>query len=259
MSGPPPRPALRAASAERAWWRIAALVFALLALILVPFALWGDAMDHAAPQWLNGSASNAALFGFASLGVALLVIDVVLPVPSSVVAVALCWALGPLWGGMSVAAGVFAAFLAGYGIGRLLPEARLRQWVGPRVWDAVRANAQRHALWWVVLARPLPVLSELTALFAGVWRLPAASVFPPAAMASAATGALYGGSVWLSARAPSALLMFAVLLALPAALWCAQRVWLRRIAPSDAVHSGLVEDVNRPDVSVVNRSDDGAA
>lgn len=237
MSEPRPRPAAPVASAERGWWRIAAIVFALLALILVPFALWGEAMDRAAPQWLNGHASNAALFGFASLGIALLVIDVVLPVPSSVVAMALCWTLGPLWGGVAVAVGVFAGFGAGYGIGRLLPEARLRDWVGPRVWDAVRTNARRHALWWVVLARPLPVLSESTAVLAGVWRLPAASVFPPAALASAATGALYGGSVWLSARAPGALLTFAVLLALPAAFWCAQRVWLRRIAPSDAAEA----------------------
>lgn len=208
------------------WWRLTALAFALLIAVLLPFALWGDALEAMAPGWLETHDGYAWL---ATIGIALLVVDVLLPVPSSVVAVALSWGLGPVAGGAAVAIGGFLAFVAGYGLGRLLPEARLRRWIGPALWDRVRGGADRHAGWWIVLARPLPVLAELSAVMAGVWRLPMRRAFAQAALASAAMGALYGGSAWLGARAPGLATTLLALLVLPAAFWCAHRLWLRRL------------------------------
>jgi uncharacterized membrane protein YdjX (TVP38/TMEM64 family) len=208
------------------WARMTAVFVALLVCVLLPFALWGEALERAAPLWLRAQDARAWLAAF---GIALLVADVVLPVPSSIVAVMLCVALGPLWGGVCVAAGVWLAFVFGYGLGRLLPEARLRRWVGPALWDRLRHRASDRALWWIAIARPLPVLAEISALLAGVWRLPAPGVFAQAALASAALGALYGGSVRLGQQAPDALLAVAIMLALPAMLWFGHRVLLRRI------------------------------
>jgi uncharacterized membrane protein YdjX (TVP38/TMEM64 family) len=222
------------------WRRIAALSFALLAAVLLPFALWGDALEQAAPGWLQAQDGRAWL---ATIGIALLVIDVLLPVPSSVIAVALCWSLGPVAGGAAVAVGAFLAFVAGYGLGRLLPEPRLRRWIGPALWDRVRGGADRSTGWWIVLARPLPVLAELSAVLAGVWRLPMRRAFAQAALASIAMGALYGGSAWLGARAPGAATLALALLALPAAFWCAHRVWLRRLGAK--VPSSLAADATR--------------
>ena len=200
--------------------------------VLLPFALWGDALERAAPAWLQAHDGRAWL---ATIGVALLVADVVLPVPSSVIAIALCWSLGPVVGGMAVALGGFLSFATGYGLGRLLPEARLRRWIGAEPWDRLRGRASDHAGWWIVVARPLPVLAELSAVFAGVWRLPLRVAFAQAALASIAMGALYGGSAWLGARAPGAAATFVVLLCLPVAFWAAHRWWLRRILSNDAL------------------------
>jgi uncharacterized membrane protein YdjX (TVP38/TMEM64 family) len=221
------------------WWRLTALAFALLVAVLLPFALWGDALEVAAPGWLEAHDGRTWL---ATIGIALLVVDVLLPVPSSVVAVALCWGLGPVAGGAAVAIGGFLAFVAGYGLGRLLPEARLRRWIGPALWDRVRGGADRSTGWWIVLARPLPVLAELSAVMAGVWRLPMRRAFAQAALASIAMGALYGGSAWLGARAPGALATLLALLVLPAAFWCAHRLCLRRLgaaAPSPVADDGM--------------------
>lgn len=224
------------------WWRLTALACALVLAVLLPFALWGDALEAAAPGWLqpqDGPTWQAATW-LATIGIALLVVDVLLPVPSSVVAVALCWGLGPVAGGAAVAIGGSLAFVVGYGLGRLLPEARLRRWIGPALWDRVRGGADRHAGWWIVLARPLPVLAELSAVMAGVWRLSMQRAFAQAALASIAMGALYGGSAWLGARAPGATATMLALLVLPAAFWCAHRLWLRRLGAA-APSPGAVE------------------
>ena len=213
-------------SSAASWLRLAGVLFALMLLLSLPFMLWGEHFDRATPQWLQALGPDAA---FAAAGITLLVLDVVLPVPSSLVAVALCWRLGPLWGGMSVAAGGALSFVVGYALGRLMPEARLRRWTGPALWDQVRGGARQHAGWWIVLARPLPVLAELSAVMAGAWRLPMAPAFAQATLASMAMGALYGASTWLGTQAPGLAATFAVLLVLPVAFWCADRLWLRRL------------------------------
>lgn len=213
------------------WLRMMIFAVVLLAGVLVPFALWGDAFDRAAPQWLEAAReTNDARLWIAGIGIALLVADVLLPVPSSVVAVALCWSLGPLWGGVSVAIGGLLAFATGYGMGRLMPEDRLRRWIGIALWDRVREQARDRALWWIVVARPLPVLAELSALLAGVWRLPPVAAFAHAAAASAVMGALYAVSTWWGAQAPTPFATLCAMTALPAAMWWGHRVWLRRIA-----------------------------
>jgi uncharacterized membrane protein YdjX (TVP38/TMEM64 family) len=209
----------------REWGRLSAFFVALGILILVPFALWGSQLDRAAPAWLG---SFDAQPWMVLLGISLLVADVVAPVPSSLVCMALCWSLGPLWGGVTVALGTSLAFATGYGLGRMVPEPRLRAWVGAELWDRARARARRHSLWWIAASRPLPVLAEVTALLAGTWRVPAATAFAHAALASTAMGAIYGATASLGRAQPNALLALAVLLALPAASWLLHRVALRR-------------------------------
>ncbi|WP_158549239.1 VTT domain-containing protein [Lysobacter silvisoli] len=218
--------AASAAVARASWWRLAAFACLLLVAVLAPFALWGEAMDRAAPAWL---AAQQAPLWLAALGIGLLVADVLLPVPSSVVAMLLCWSLGPLWGGAAVAAGSLLGFALGYALGRLLPQARLRRWIGAALWDRASARARERALWWIVIARPLPVLAELSALLAGAWGLPATAAFAHAALASCALGALYGASAWLGLRQAQPLAMLAAMAVLPVAAWCLHRFFLRRL------------------------------
>ncbi|MGE0331153.1 MAG: TVP38/TMEM64 family protein [Ramlibacter sp.] len=210
-----------------AWLRMGGALLALMLFILVPFALWGDTLAQAAPAWLQAPDSLAWL---ALLGIALLVADVVLPIPSSVVGMALCWTLGPLWGGASMALGLTLSFALGYALGRLLPEYRLRQWVGAPLWDRVRTSAGRRATWWIVAARPLPLLAEMSALLAGVWRVPPARALLMAALSSCGVAALYAASAWLGRNAPGLGLTLAATLALPALTWGVHRLVVRRIS-----------------------------
>lgn len=223
----------RRPGALQAWLRLSLFGAVLLGVVLVPFALWGGWLDAAAPQWLHVPNARVVL---AVIGIALLVADVLLPIPSSVVAMGLCLSLGPVWGASAVAAGCLLAFAAGYGLGRLLPEARLRAWIGPALWDRAREHARGNALWWIAAARPLPVFAEISSLMAGVFRLPPLLALVPAAAASAAVGALYGASVWLGQREPGLAGLLVAMLALPTLLWCVHRVIVRRVLrPSTAV------------------------
>lgn len=216
-----------AARRHTPWLRMTSFALALAICVLLPFALWGDGFDRHAPLWLQAQPSPLVV---ALFGVCLLVIDVVLPVPSSVVSTLLCWQLGPTLGGLAVASGVFLAFVTGYGLGRLLPEPRLRAWIGPDLWDAARSRARNRALWWIVLARPLPVLAELSAVLAGVWRVPPAQAFASAAAASSLIGMLYGGSAWIGTQAPSTTLLAIASGALPTVLWVIHRRLLQRVS-----------------------------
>jgi membrane protein YqaA with SNARE-associated domain len=206
------------------WLRLAAFAALLTAAVLLPFALWGEVLDGAVPQWLQRQ-GGAAL---ALAGIALLVADVVLPIPSSIVAMAMCWALGPVVGGIGVAIGCLLAFATGYAIGRLVPEARLRQWIGPALWDSAKRHAARRALWWIVIARPLPLLAEISALLAGVWRMPLLPALGNAAAASCVIGAAYGLSAFLGRGEPAFGGMLLALCALPTLTWVLHRLLLRR-------------------------------
>lgn len=217
------------------WLRAASLVGALLLLVLLPFALFGEAMDRAAPQWLQAGDGR---WWLAVVGIGLLAADVLLPIPSSLVNVALCLGLGPIWGGIAVALGCLLAFTVGYGIGWLVPEARLRAWIGPELWDRSQSGARRHALWWILGARPLPVLAEISALLAGVMRLDPLRAFACATLASVIVGLLYGASAWLGAGEPHLGLTLLALLTLPAVLWIVHRLMLKRLLSAQAADQG---------------------
>lgn len=215
----------------------------LLVCVLVPFALWGDALERAAPLWLRAQDARVWLAAF---GVALLVVDVVLPVPSSLVAVMLCVALGPLWGGVCVAVGAWLSFVVGYGLGRLVPESRLRRWVGPALWDRLRDRASDRALWWIAVARPLPVLAEISALLAGVWRVSPLRAFAHAAAAACVLGVLYGASAGIGRDAPHIVATVLALLLLPAVTWWLHRIVVRRLLSPARLDTPLSTDQEAP-------------
>ena len=198
----------------------------LSAFVIIPFLLWGEQMDARAPQAVQGQATQAAV---AVTGITLLVLDVVLPVPSSVVSIAMCLLLGPLWGGLAVFVGMVGAFAAGYLLGRLLPVARLRAWVGGPTWDALASKHLPASLMWIAASRPVPVLAEVFAVFAGSVRMPWLPALASAAASSLLVATAYALAAWLGlsqAESSTAIAVFAAA-CLPAVGWGAWQ-WIRR-------------------------------
>lgn len=192
--------------------RIALASALLLALVLVPFMLFGDLFDGAAAQ----AASQGRGSRIAAAGMVLLALDIFLPVPSSVVATAMGAALGASLGTLVNTAGLTAGCLAGLLVGRsgaglaqaLLGTGNYRAFVR---WIDVYGIAA------VLICRPVPVLAEasIIALGAGrakLWRTAAA-----AALADICLGAAYAfaGAASGPAAAPAAP-AFAAAIGLPA-------------------------------------------
>lgn len=206
--------------------KLSVMIAVLLAAIIVPFMIWGEALDALAPELLRQQNTQVYI---GIIGVALLIADVLLPVPSSIVSALLCVLLGPWYGAVAIAIGMLGGFVAGYLLGRLLPAQTLRRWVGPALWDATRDKAQRNAVMWIVVTRPVPVLAEAVSVLAGSLRMPCISALPAAALSSAVVAACYGAAVSIGFAHGSFWLAFGASLLLASGAWFVSSFWRSRI------------------------------
>lgn len=130
------------------------IIAAALCIPLVPFFMIGEMPGE---RWLSATDERAGLFALAGAG--LLAVDVLLPVPSSVVGTMLGARLGFLPGFLATFAGIMLGQVGAYAASRWL----LRRRAGE-----LPAAPTLLALF---LSRPVPVLAEAMALAAGAARL----------------------------------------------------------------------------------------
>lgn len=138
---------------------------------------------------------RGALFA-AGMGILLLTLDVVLPVPSSVIMLANGALFGVIGGTLLSLAGSMVGVVLAFYIGRR--GGRLLQKVStPEEMAAADRLFRRWGTAAVILSRPLPILAETIALFAGAssmdWRrllLAATAGLIPTCLAYAAAGAV---------------------------------------------------------------------
>jgi len=136
----------------------------VVGLILVPFFLWEEAIQETAGQFLK-SGTNRLLI--ASFVIALLALDVVLPVPSSIVSVAVGALLGFAAGTASIWLGMTLGCALGYSLGRQAPH----RWLSAKDRSWLERGWNRWGDWILIACRPIPVLAEASVLFAGFSRI----------------------------------------------------------------------------------------
>lgn len=146
------------------------LLFAiLLAIVLVPFALFGDPLEAWTTQFLV-SAGEHPLWT-ATVLAALLLSDILLPVPSSIVSTAAGYVLGMVGGTLTSLIGMTAGSLLGYWLGSRPGIPFARRIVGENDLERAGRLYERFGAWLIVIARPIPVLAEISAFAAGVGRM----------------------------------------------------------------------------------------
>jgi membrane protein DedA with SNARE-associated domain len=150
------------------WLRWTALLCLVLALILVPFALWEEPIAVWSAALLRPSAGRATLAGLVLL---LLASDVLLPIPSSFVSAGAVALLGAIEGGLTIALGMTLGAWLGYAIGRWGGEPLASRMAGARELERARSLMDRHGNWVVLVSRGVPVLAEASTLLAGATRV----------------------------------------------------------------------------------------
>ena len=189
--------------------RLGAIAVVMLVVFLLAAALHLPLLDDPRPYL----PTNRLALGAVTTG--LLVADIVLPAPSSLLMIANGAVFGLWLGALASILGSMGCALVGYWLGR---TGRI---AGD---DRGRAFLDRWGMAAVAASRPVPLLAEAVAIVAGSAGLPVAR-FTVASLAGVVPASLiyaWAGAESGSAAGPA--LPFAITLALAGALWVAGRL-----------------------------------
>ena len=201
-----------------------ALTLAAVAVPLVPFLLFGTRLDQMMSRWLEPRPAAAVL---ALIEVAVLSADLLLPVPSSMVATLGGAELGIALGTCCAWLGMTAGSLAGWWLGKTAGGQALAR-LDPAARAGLARQQRRLGPLLVILSRPLPLVAEAAAIVAGAAGMRLRDFFAAVAAGNLAIAFVWSAAGALGARADSLQWMIALSLALPvAASWLVarQRFW----------------------------------
>jgi uncharacterized membrane protein YdjX (TVP38/TMEM64 family) len=198
----------------------AALIVFFLLLFLAVEALGVPLLKDPTP-WMKDGGLLAA-----SIGVSLLIADVLLPVPSSLVMVANGSFFGIVAGTLLSLLGSVGAALFGFAIGRR-GGGLLNRMVTLPEQERINQLLERWGTLAIVLTRPVPVLAETVAIMAGASALGWGQVAVAALVGSFLPALLYALTGAAVGNFQSATLMFLVVLLVTGSFWLIGR-WLER-------------------------------
>jgi len=162
---------------------------AVLALILVPFLLFGEYLDQALPAMVRRAAEHRLLAAATVTG--LLLGDIVLPVPSSIVSTMAGVFVGFIGGAAASFAGMTLGCVAGYWLARRFGRPFTERRVGEAEANKLEALFARFGVAAVAFCRAVPMLAEASVLMAGVSRMRFATFLAVASASNAAISLVY--------------------------------------------------------------------
>lgn len=198
----------------------------IVVLILVPYTLWHEPMDtyFASPEFAAWVAS-AKPYAWAA-AIALLVGDLVLPIPASIVVATAGVIYGTFWGGVIGATGSFLAGLVAYWLARLAGRGAGRFLAS----DEEMANLQEFFDTWgvsgIIASRAMPVVPEVLTFMAGLARMHQRRFVAALAVGAIPTGFLLA---WVGSASAASSKLLLVLTLIPAGLWCVYLLWAQSL------------------------------
>lgn len=203
----------------RRYWTVVGLMLLVLLVLFGAVEALGVPLLTDPSPWIERRGPLAAL-----TGVGLLVIDVLLPVPASLVMIAHGALFGVAMGTALSLLGSTGAAALGFALGRRGGGALAR--VVPA---SERARADRMLERWgtlaVIATRPVPLLAETTVIMAGASPMPWRRVMLAAVAGSLPAALLYALTGAVAASFTNGTLVFGLVLLIAGAFW-----WLGRRA-----------------------------
>jgi uncharacterized membrane protein YdjX (TVP38/TMEM64 family) len=202
------------------------LIFLLLAVVVVMiFLRWGDPLlETFSPE---GSVAWLQRYGAWSwlAAIVLLMSDLVLPLPATLIMAAVGYLYGPVTGGVISVAGSFMAGVTGYWLCRWSGEKTALRLLGAKDFERGRKIATNAGGWIVVLSRWLPVFPEVIACMAGLTRMKAIKFHLALLCGTLPLGFTY--AYIGSAGVDNPMLAIALSAGLPPLIWLLVSPWFR--------------------------------
>lgn len=192
------------------WVLLSAIVFGV---ILVPFALFGHQIEVWTEQFIE-SASQQSGWVALVLGL-LLAVDILAPVPSSLVSTAAGLLLGFVKGAATSLAGMTISCAVGFWLAARFGRSMACRLVGEKELNRLERMSERFGSWVIVISRPVPVLAEASVMFAGLSGMPLHRFLLLSTLSNLGISAVYAAVGAFSATTSSFLLAFAGSILLP--------------------------------------------
>jgi uncharacterized membrane protein YdjX (TVP38/TMEM64 family) len=197
--------------------RLIWLMIGIAALFLLSWGLFGESLEAA---WNVGTLTErfeqAKTWAWL-LGILLLLADLLLPIPGTIVMSALGAVYGFWMGGLLSAIGTMLAGILGYGVGRFFDEKFTKRWLGEKDFEKGKTLFDKSGAWVVAISRALPILPEVLACMAGLLRMPFGKFVIAIACGSIPMGFLFAWIGTVGRDQPAWGLAFS--LGVPAVLW----------------------------------------
>jgi len=207
--------------------RLLLIFLALALLVIVPFAIWGDEFERSLSLEHTVETLRATGDWAWAAGIGLLVVDLFLPVPGTVVMSALGLVYGWPLGGTLAAVGSVGAGVLAYGLCVGLGR-RAACWLAGEkgLEEGERLFGGETGGWLVALSRWMPVLPEVVACLAGISRMPFPRFFAALCAGSVPMGFVFA---WIGEAGQDRPVLAVVLSAgVPPVIWGAFRVLHRK-------------------------------
>ena len=187
------------------------LILLVLAVILVPFFLFHEYIDGWTEQVLKTSGEHP--FYTAVILAVLLLSDILLPVPSSIVSIGAGFLLGFINGTIVSFIGMTAGSLLGYALGK--GSSATMKWLDAGTRQSMEKFFRRYGRWAIILARPVPVLAEASVFFAGISKMDFRSFILVSTLSNLGISLMYAAVGSYAVSVNSILLAFAGAIILP--------------------------------------------
>ncbi|MDA0321717.1 MAG: VTT domain-containing protein [Verrucomicrobia bacterium] len=208
---------------KRLWLFSVAIMIALLALFGVATALDLPVLRDPTPLLERSSRGYAA-----AVSVALLIADVLLPVPSSFLMIGNGTLFGPGMGALISVVGSMGAAWFGYGLGRLGAGRVLQRILSPEENRRAQELLGRHGGIAVIVTRPVPILAETVAIVAGGTRMSLFVFSITSLLGCIPVAVIYALAGARSSTISHPALVFGIPLLLGSAYWLVARVIQKR-------------------------------
>ncbi len=133
--------------------------FLLIFFISQIFGLDLELWVHQLESWTLPFVAIAVIF--------LLIIDVFLPIPSSLIMIANGATFGLIGGAIISIIGGTGAALVGYFVGKL-GKSKVKKWISDKELDKGHRFTKRWGSLAVIISRPIPIIAETVAIVAGI-------------------------------------------------------------------------------------------